>query len=143
MTEILLDMLSNYGMKEVAGPDSNPEILKFFDDLGYDYVNDDSTTAWCSASLSYYAKKHGYEYHKGLDARGWLKMPVKVLKPKLGDVVVFWRESPSSWKGHVGLFIAQDLNIIYVLGGNQNNSLSIAAYPRDQVLGYRELKLIS
>jgi uncharacterized protein (TIGR02594 family) len=133
-------MLSNYGMKEVAGSDSNPEILAFFKELGYDYINDDSTTAWCSASLSYYAKKNGYEYHTGLDARGWLKMPVRVLKPSLGDVVIFWRESPSSWKGHIGLFIAQDLNIIYVLGGNQNNSLSIAAYPRDQVLGYRELK---
>lgn len=140
MTDLLLEVLSHYGMKEVAGTGSNPEILAFFSELGYDWVNDDSTTAWCSAMLSFYAKKCGYEYNKTLSARDWLKMPVMVLKPSLGDVVIFWRESISSWKGHVGLFIAQDLNIIYCLGGNQNNQLSISAYPRDQLLGVRQLK---
>lgn len=142
MTDLLLEVLANYGMKEVAGKDSNPEILKFFTELGYDWVDDDSSTAWCSAMLSYYAKKCGYAYNKTLGARDWLKIPnqVIILKPQLGDIVVFWRESPSSWKGHVGIFISQDLNIIYCLGGNQGNQLSIVAYPRDQVLGYRQLK---
>lgn len=142
MTDLLIEMLSHYGMKEVEGKDSNPEILNFFKDLGYDWVNDDSTTAWCSAALSYYAKKCGYEYNKDLNARGWLNLPNKilVLRPEIGDVVIFWRESPDSWKGHVGLFIAQDKNIIYTLGGNQGNAINIQAYPRDQLLGYRKLK---
>jgi len=140
MQDLLVEVLSNYGIKEVAGKNSNPKILEFFKELGYDWVNDDSTTAWCSAMLSYYAKKCGYEYNKSLSARDWLKMPIKVLKPQIGHIVIFWRESPQSWKGHVGIFIAQDINIIYVLGGNQGNSLSIAGYPRDQLLGYRELR---
>lgn len=139
MKEVLIEMLSHYGMKEVEGANSNPDILAFFKELGYN-VADDSTTAWCSASLSYFAKKCGYEYSKTLDARSWLKMPIMVLKPEVGDVVVFWRESPQSWKGHVGLYIAQDNNIVYTLGGNQNNSISISAYPKDQLLGYRKLK---
>jgi hypothetical protein len=63
-----------------------------------------------------------------------------VLKPTVGDVVVFWRESPQGWKGHVGIFIAQDTNIIYALAGNHNNAIDISAYPRDQLLGYRSLK---
>jgi uncharacterized protein (TIGR02594 family) len=144
MTDLLLEMLSHYGLKEVVGPQSNPEILAFFTELGYDWVNDDSTTAWCSACLSFYAKKCGYEYTGKLDARSWLRLPqpIIVLKPTIGDVVVFWRESPTGWKGHVGLFIAQDFNIIYTLGGNQSNALSISAYPRDQLLGYRQLKKI-
>lgn len=140
MQDLLIEVLSHYGMKEISGKDSNPDILAFFKELGYDWVNDDSTTAWCSAMMSYYAKKCGYEYNTSLSARGWLKMPVRVLKPQIGNVVIFWRESPQSWKGHVGIFIAQDINIIYVLGGNQGNSLSIAGYPRDQLLGYRELR---
>ena len=140
MTDLLLEVLSHYGMKEVSGKDSNPEILNFFDELGYDWVNDDSTTAWCSAMMSYYAKKCGYEYVKTLSARDWLKMPIRVLKPQMGDIVVFWRESYTSWKGHVAIYIAQDINIIYALSGNHNNAIDIAAYPRDQVLGYRSLR---
>lgn len=139
MQEILIDMLSHYGLKEVDGPQSNPEIIKMGKELGFD-IADDSTTAWCSLAMNYYAKKNGYEYSGALDARSWLKMPILVLKPQLGDVVVFWRESPQSWKGHVGLFIAQDNNIVYVLGGNQNNGINISAYPRDQLLGFRRLR---
>ena len=141
MEDLLIEVLKHYGLKEIEGTQSNPEILAFFQELGYDWVNDDSTTAWCSAALSYYAKKCGYEYNTTLSARDWLKLPlpIVVLKPSLGDIVVFWRESQSSWKGHVGLFIAQDNNIIYCLGGNQNNQISISGYPRDQLLGYRQL----
>lgn len=144
MKDLLFEVLSHYGMREVAGPASNPEILAFFKELGYDCVNDDSTTAWCSAALSYYAKKCGYEYNKSLAARDWLRLnkPIVVLKPQLGDIVVFWRESPQSWKGHVGIFISQDGNTINVLGGNQNNTLSIAGYPSEQLLGYRQLHKI-
>lgn len=140
MTDLLIEMLSHYGIKEVAGVNANPEIVAFFKELGYNIKDDE--TAWCSASLSYYAKKCGYEYNKTLAARDWLKMPIMVLKPTIGDIVVFWRESKIGWKGHVGLYIARDLNIVYCLGGNQGNQLSISAYPIDQVLGYRQLKKI-
>ena len=143
MKDLLLEVLSHYGMKEVKGKDSNPEILAFFKELGYDWVNDDSSTAWCSAMLSYYAKKCGYEYNKTLAARDWLKMPIKVLKPSLGDIVIFWRENYTSWKGHVAIFIAQEGKLIYCLGGNQNNELDITAYSSDQLLGYRQLKKIT
>jgi uncharacterized protein (TIGR02594 family) len=140
MTDLLLNMLSHYGMKEIIGKESNPNIIAFFKELGYNITDDE--TAWCSASLSFYAKECGYEYNKTLSARDWLKMPVMVLKPTIGDIVIFWRESPTSWKGHVAIFIAQDLNIIYCLGGNQGNQISIAGYPKDQLLGYRRLKKI-
>ena len=140
MNEILHDMLANYGLTEVDGPKSNEKILEFFREIGYDWVTDDSTTAWCSAALNYFAKVRGYERSHKLDARSWLKVGELILEPELGDVVVFWRDRPDSWKGHVGLFIAQSLRYVYCLGGNQGNSISIDAYPRDRVLGYRRLK---
>jgi hypothetical protein len=87
MTDLLLEMLSHYGMKEVDGPQSNPEIIAMGEDLGFD-IMDDSTTAWCSLALNYYAKKCGYEYTGDLAARSWLKVPIVVLKPTMGDVVV-------------------------------------------------------
>ena len=139
MTEILTEMLSHYGLSEIAGGQHNPEILEFFKDIGFDWVKDDET-AWCSASLNYFAKKHYFERSGKLDARSWLKVGELVLEPELGDVVVFWRESPESWKGHVGLYINHNDKYIWTLGGNQNNSISIVAYPRERLLGYRRLR---
>jgi uncharacterized protein (TIGR02594 family) len=139
MQELLLEMLRHYGMKEIFGPTHNPEIVAMFKDIGYDWVKDDET-AWCSASLNYFCKKLGYEKSGKLDARSWLQMPIQVLKPTMGDVVVLWRNDPNSWEGHVGLYIAGDINDIYVLGGNQNNMINISSYPRNRILGFRQLK---
>lgn len=141
MTEILLEFLKLYGLKEVAGVANNPQIVAMFKEIGFESVKDDET-AWCSASLNYVCKKLGYERSGKLDARSWLTMPIKVLQPTLGDIVVLWRESPDSWKGHVGIFISKDIHNVYVLGGNQGDMISISPYPIDRVLGYRQVHKI-
>ena len=143
MKELLEEMLRHYGLTEVLGPKSDPTILAMLMEMGYDENADDSNIAWCSAALNYFCKKLGYERSGSLAARSWLKMPVVVLQPELGDVVVFWRESPSSWKGHVAVYINHDMKYVYCLGGNQANSLIISAYSRDRVLGYRKLRKLT
>ena len=139
MTDLLLEVLSHYGLTEVSGPQSNPDIIDMGKELGIDIV-DDSTFSWCSISLCYYAKKLGYEQPNSAAARSWLKMPIVVLKPSLGDVVVLWRESKLGWKGHVGLFINWDKDFVWLLGGNQGNSISIAKFTRERILGIRQMK---
>jgi len=141
MNEILESFLTNYGLSEIDGPANNPKIIEFFDEIGFNWV-DSEDTAWCSASLNYFAKEKGYERSGKLDARSWLKVGERVLEPQLGDVVVFWRERPDSWKGHVGIYINKNTKYVYVLGGNQGNMISIMAYPIDRVLGYRRLKKV-
>ena len=142
MNDILLEMLSMYGLKEIAGSEHNQKIVDMFADIGYPSIKDDDSTAWCSASLNYICKKLGYERTGDLTARSWLKLPVIVLKPTLGDIAIFWRENKNGWKGHVGLYIAETKDSIYVLGGNQSNSVSIALYPKANLLGYRQTKKI-
>lgn len=142
MTDLLIEMLKMYGIREIPGKNNNKQIVSMFADIGFDYVKDDETS-WCSAALNYFCKKLGYERSGALDARSWLKMPIKVLQPSLGDIVILWRESPSSWKGHVGLFISQDINNVFVLGGNQQDSISIMPFSRDRVLGYRQAHKIT
>lgn len=131
--------LSFYGLKEVAGAEHNPIILRMFSTIGSSWVKDDET-AWCSAFISYCAKIAGLEYSKKLNARSWLEIGKELLSPLLGDLVIFWRGSPDGWKGHVGIFIANNDNNIYVLGGNQNNSVCIKPYSLERVLGYRRLR---
>ena len=117
--------------------------MKYYETCSYrDWETDDSATAWCSAVVNYFAKKNGYERSCKLDARSWLKVGELILEPELGDIVVFWRGSPDSWKGHVGVFITQTTELVYCLGGNQSNEIRISAYRRDTVLGYRRLKKI-
>ena len=142
MNELLIELLKFYGLKEVFGPESNPEILKMFKEIGYSWVKDDSTTAWCSAALNYFCKKLGYERSGKLDARSWLKTGYEVKEPNIGDIVVFWRNKINSWEGHVGLYINEEKEGIYTLGGNQENMIKISPYPKSRVLGYRRLRKI-
>ena len=139
MKDLLHEVLNTYGLKEVIGKEHNPEILAMFAAIGFDWVKDDDT-AWCSASLNYFCKKLGYERSKKLDAKSLLKVGEIILEPELGDIVVLWRESISSWKGHVGIYINSDENDIWILGGNQSNMLNITAYTQERLLGYRRLK---
>lgn len=77
-----------------------------------------------------------------MNARSWLLVGEEIVDPKLGDIVVFWRESLESWKGHVGIFIgfSEDKRRVFCLGGNQRNKVCILPYDAERVLGYRRLK---
>lgn len=131
--------LSQIGIKEISGSRDNPEVLKYFDEIGFDGSRLKDETAWCSAFANWVCKKSGLPYTCKLNARSWLNVGCKTNTPRLGDVVVFWRESPKSWKGHVGFFIRETSRYIYVLGGNQSNQVKISAYPKSRLLEYRRL----
>lgn len=138
MIEVVKQALSQYGVKEIVGAKHNPEIIKYFKEIGHKWVTTDET-AWCGAFINWCAKTTGYEFTGKLNARSWLDIGIEITKPELGDIVITWRESKTSWKGHVGLFIRKNVTDIYILGGNQNNSVKISAYPDDMLLGYRRL----
>lgn len=131
--------LTQIGIKEIVGRKDNPQVLKYFDEIGYDGKKLKDETAWCSAFANWICKKVGLPYTGKLNARSWLKVGRRVSEPKLGDIVVFWRESRSSWKGHVAFFVRETKNWVYVLGGNQNNQVKISAYPKNRLLQYRRL----
>ena len=59
---------------------------------------------------------------------------VKLTGPALGAVVVFWRISPNSGKGHVGFYVGEDGEAYYVLGGNQGDAVSVVRISRDRLL---------
>ena len=131
---------SQYGIKEIKGSEDNPEVLKYFDAMGFDGKKLKDETAWCAAFANYCTSMaFNTEYTGTLKARDWLSVGVPVSSPRFGDVVVLWRESKSSWKGHVGFFINQDKDHVYLLGGNQGNQVCIAPYDNYRILGYRRL----
>jgi len=129
--------LGEYGVKEVPGVENNPEIMKYFKEIGHSWVQDDET-AWCSAFANWCALQKNYEGSDKLNARSWLDVGSKV-EFEDADLVVLWRVSKDSWKGHVGIPIRDDGSHIWILGGNQSNMVRISAYPKDRLLAYIKL----
>lgn len=140
MSELLKNAIPEVGVKEISGSGHNRRIIDYAQESGFEWVNDDETP-WCSIFLNWCAKQAGLKRSKMANARSWLLIGDKVLDPEPGDVVVFWRTSPQSWQGHVGIFMgfSYDLERIYCLGGNQGNQVSITAYSQEKFLGFRRL----
>lgn len=133
--------LSQYGLKEMPGVADNPVILQMAKDAGFkDYDHD--SISWCSMFTNWTAFKAGYQRSNSLAARSWLTIGVSTDKPELGDIVVLWRDSPQSWKGHVGFFIREDTKYVYMLGGNQGDMVNIEDFDKNRVLDYRRLSKI-
>jgi uncharacterized protein (TIGR02594 family) len=141
--EIIKAALGEYGVIEQPGAVENtPRILEYFAEIGHSWVKEDET-AWCSAFCNFIAKTTNHEYSGELNARSWLTVGIRTSKPEPGDVVVLWRSSKTSWKGHVGFFVRKDDSQIWILGGNQSNQVCIAPYDSDRLLDYRILNINS
>jgi len=119
----------------------NPKVLKYFADVGHDWVKDDET-AWCAAFVGSKLKEAGLPHTGKLNARSYLDwgQSVEIGSAEPGDVVILWRGSPDSWKGHVGFFVRFEGEDVILLGGNQNNQVNERSYPADRILGVRRMK---
>ncbi|SHF19075.1 TIGR02594 family protein [Fodinibius roseus] len=140
MNELLKVATNELGVTEISGSVHSERILKYAEDIGLSWINDDETP-WCSIFMNWVALKAGVEQSQSAAARSWLNVGFSVQNPEPGDIVVYWRGNPSSHQGHVGIFLgfSSDHERIYTLGGNQGDSVSISAYPRERLLDFRRL----
>lgn len=101
---------------------------------------DISTTPWCSAFIVECTLVTGYENTQSLAARSWLNVgECSMADPKPGDIVVLWRESKDSWKGHVGFWIKEKDGEVLIYGGNQGDRVTFMWYDSSRILGIRRL----
>jgi uncharacterized protein (TIGR02594 family) len=124
------------GVKEVPGPGNNPEVLRYYADAGHPEINADSVH-WCAAFVGAMLERCGVSSSKSLMARSYMQWGKPVAKPFPGCVAVFSRGDPRSASGHVGFYVGEDSRGILVLGGNQDDAVSIAPQDRNRLLGYR------
>lgn len=107
---------------------------------------DPRRTEWCAAFVNAVLEesniKSNNDHPYPLTARAFLDWGQEVSKKdiKAGDVVIFPRGN-QGWQGHVGFYI-RSVNIngveyYYILGGNQNNKVSIEMYRANRALGIR------
>lgn len=126
------------GLKEVPGSKHNPIIVKMAERMSGGVIHDDET-AWCGTFVGYILDECGLPIPKNpLSSRAFLELPNKILKPAVGAIAVFWRGSQVGWQGHAGFVVGKTANgNLAVLGGNQNNQVSIVEKSTSQLLGYR------
>jgi len=137
----LYNVAAHYlGVQEWAGKDSNnPVVLDFYKQAGHPEVKTDEVP-WCAAFVNSVLHDCGIKGTGALNARSFMKWGKEVPSHRinLGDIIVFWRESPTSWKGHVAFFAGYDAEgNILSLGGNQGDAVSIKSYDKSKLLTVR------
>lgn len=126
------------GVREIVGAESNPRILQYASEVGIDYTDDD--IPWAGLFVAWVVKigDPGADMPTNvLGNRNWLDYGVPTEAPEKGTIAVFWRQSPSSFAGHVGFYMGEDDQSYHVLGGNQANQVSIARLKKERLLGFR------
>jgi uncharacterized protein (TIGR02594 family) len=130
--------LGEVGVTEVPGPGDNPRIAQYLHstDLDSPLAAHDSTL-WCSGFINWCVERSGYAGTNSAAARSWLDWGRPVTLPRRGIIAVLER---GAFGGHVGFFVRKDAGAtgkLWLLGGNQANSVNIAGYDPARLLGYR------
>ena len=121
------------GTREYPGAKSNPIILAFWKLARLSGIQNDNVP-WCSGFACACMEAQGIRSPRSDSAKSWLTWGAPLSAPVLGCVVVFDRPGGN----HVGFVVGQDkAGNLMVLGGNQGDAVSIAAFPRSRVAGYR------
>lgn len=135
----LFNIASSYlGLEEFPGARHNPAIIAMYAASNNGWVQDDETP-WCAAFVGAVLAQAGLKGTSSLAARSYLDwgQEVPLDNAQKGDIVVLWRGSRDGWQGHVAFLDRIEGNMVYLLGGNQGNKVSVAPYPIERVLGVR------
>jgi uncharacterized protein (TIGR02594 family) len=127
------------GVEEWPGARHNPRVLEYYKESGHAEIKSDEVP-WCAAFVGAVLAKAGAQGTGQLTARSYSKWGDEVTLPQAqrGDIVVLSRGEP--WQGHVGFFHNFGDGKIELIGGNQGNKVSIAAYDRRRIVAIRRAK---
>ena len=123
------------GVQEVEGKGDNPRIVEMFKAVGHQAITDDEV-AWCAAFLGACLERSGRPSTHSLMARSYLTWGQPEPAARYGAVAVLSRGANPAL-GHVGYVLGETEGQVFLLGGNQSNSVSVAAFEKSRVLGYR------
>lgn len=120
---------------EIDGPESNPKILEWAEKVGFDGMNDDSTTPWCGIGMA------GIFYDIGMKdeippspalAISWMQFGVPC-EPKIGAIAVF----PRPGGNHVTCIKEIRGEEWLCIGCNQSNAITTTRFYASQARGTR------
>lgn len=119
------------GLKEAPGAANNPAIVAMYKDAGQGGVKQDSVP-WCAAFVGAMLKRVGLKGTGTLWALDYSKWGQRLKEPVLGAIATKKRDGG----GHVGFVVAANKTTVWLLGGNQNDAVNVARYPRSAIYSY-------
>lgn len=126
--------LKEIGQKEMAGTKANPRIALYHSTTALQAASDE--VSWCSSFVCWVLEKVGVPSTRSAAARSFLMWGQAAQVPFVGCVVVISRGGDPT-KGHVGFWIAENDEQVFILGGNQDDEVNVRGYDKKRVLGYR------
>ena len=146
MSLLLQIIEQEIGTKEIPGSQHNPRILQYAHEAGETWVKTDETSwcalciSWCITQLPEFMRPK-LPSRPGL-ARSWLNVGVKVpsiKEARPGDLAIFWRDHPESWKGHIGIVKKVDKDKLTIVAGNERNAVRVTRYDFSKLIGIRRV----
>lgn len=122
------------GQAEIAGVEENARISEYFATVAGTNTYREDGDDWASAFVEWALQKAGKTGPKSMKPSAWLAWGVPIDQPPPGAIVIL------NFAGHehVGFYFGEDGNFLKVLGGDQDDSVSIYLYPKSSVLAYRQ-----
>jgi len=134
----LITALSQLGQAEYDDNSSIPENPNIADYLKSVNIKGDDEIPWCSAFVNWSLHISALVGTQSGLARSFLTFSTELIEPELGCICVFSRGSNPN-QGHVGFYLDDNKNYVYLLGGNQGNRVSIKMYGKSSLLSYRKV----
>jgi uncharacterized protein (TIGR02594 family) len=121
------------GQAEVPGAEENSRIVAYFAALADHKTYRDDRDDWASAFVEWSLQQAGKFGPRSIKPADWLTWGKSLKVPTLGAIVVL----NFSGLQHVGFYVGEDSDFVRILGGNQNDAVSVYRYPKSAVRGYR------
>jgi len=127
------------GVAEFKGEPDNPQIVEMFRLAGCEgqaFTQDE--TPWCAGAVGAALQSVGIRGTHSAMARSYERWVGGMVlgAPVYGAVTVLDRAVPHPSQGHVGFLVGRSTESVAILGGNQNDAVSIATFPRKRVRGF-------
>lgn len=126
---------AEFGVREISGAGDSADVISYYKEAGHASIQHDEI-AWCAAFAGTMLKRAGIAGTGSLLARSYLGWGVPVETARLGAIAVLERGNDPG-AGHVGFVVGAAGKRIFLLGGNQGDAVSVAAFDLARVIGYR------
>ncbi len=128
---------AEFGQSEYKGHGAhNPRVVALYRDAGFSQIDNDEV-AWCAAFVGACLQRSGTRATRSLMARSYSAWGKSLGKDaQHGCIAVLSRGSDPAL-GHVGFVVGETSDMLFLLGGNQSDAVTVAAFPKSRVVALR------